>query len=55
MRLLISSGEDQLWGVLVTEYMGQIEAASRITNCREANQHLTREYRKGWDLKDIAG
>ena len=27
----------------------------RITNCREANQHLTREYRKGWDLNDIAG
>ncbi|MCC7175811.1 MAG: Gfo/Idh/MocA family oxidoreductase [Bryobacterales bacterium] len=29
--------------------------AFRITNCREANQHLFREYRKGWDLKEIAG
>ncbi len=29
--------------------------AFRITNCREANQYLTREYRRGWDSKDIAG
>jgi len=29
--------------------------AFRITNCREANQYLTREYRKGWDLREIAG
>jgi predicted dehydrogenase len=29
--------------------------AFRITNCREANQYLSREYRRGWDLKDIAG
>jgi predicted dehydrogenase len=29
--------------------------AFRITNCREANQYLTREYRKGWDLKELAG
>jgi predicted dehydrogenase len=28
--------------------------AFRVTNCREANQHLTREYRKGWDLTEIA-
>ena len=27
----------------------------RITNCEEANQYLRREYRKGWDLKEIAG
>jgi hypothetical protein len=26
----------------------------RITNCREANQYLTREYRRGWDLREIA-
>jgi membrane-associated protease RseP (regulator of RpoE activity) len=24
--------------------------AFRVTNCREANQYLTREYRRGWDL-----
>ncbi|MBM3744765.1 MAG: Gfo/Idh/MocA family oxidoreductase [Acidobacteria bacterium] len=29
--------------------------AFRVTNCREANQYLAREYRRGWDLKDIAG
>ncbi|MGE5569493.1 MAG: Gfo/Idh/MocA family oxidoreductase [Rhodospirillales bacterium] len=29
--------------------------AFRVTNCREANQYLYREYRKGWDLKEIAG
>ncbi len=29
--------------------------AFRVTNCREANQYLTREYRKGWELKAIAG
>ena len=29
--------------------------AFRITNSREANQYLMREYRKGWDLKEIAG
>jgi predicted dehydrogenase len=29
--------------------------AFRITNCREANQFLTREYRRGWELKEIAG
>jgi hypothetical protein len=29
--------------------------AFRITNSREANQYLTHEYRKGWDLKAIAG
>jgi predicted dehydrogenase len=29
--------------------------AFRITNCREANQYLYAEYRRGWDLKDIAG
>ena len=29
--------------------------AFRITNCREANQYLRREYRRGWDLKEIAG
>ena len=30
--------------------------AFRITNCREANQYLRRqEYRKGFDLKEIAG
>jgi predicted dehydrogenase len=29
--------------------------AFRITNCREANQYLAREYRRGWDLKEIAG
>jgi hypothetical protein len=27
----------------------------RITNCQEANQYLSREYRRGWDLKEIAG
>jgi predicted dehydrogenase len=25
--------------------------AFRITNCREANQYLTREYRRGWELE----
>ena len=29
--------------------------AFRITNCREANQYLSREYRSGWELKAIAG
>ena len=29
--------------------------AFRVTNCREANQYLTREYRRGWDLREIAG
>lgn len=29
--------------------------AFRVTNCREANQYLRREYRRGWDLHDIAG
>ena len=29
--------------------------AFRVTNCREANQYVTREYRKGWDMKEIAG
>lgn len=29
--------------------------AFRITNCREANQYLIREYRRGWDLQEIAG
>jgi predicted dehydrogenase len=29
--------------------------AFRITNCREANQYLTREYRRGWELREIAG
>jgi predicted dehydrogenase len=29
--------------------------AFRATNCREANQYLTRDYRRGWDLKEIAG
>ena len=29
--------------------------AFRVTNCREANQFLYREYRRGWDLKEIAG
>ena len=29
--------------------------AFRVTNCREANQYLYREYRRGWDLKEIAG
>jgi predicted dehydrogenase len=29
--------------------------AFRITNCREANQFLGREYRRGWDLREIAG
>ena len=28
--------------------------AFRVTNCREANQYLTREYRRGWDLREIA-
>ncbi len=27
----------------------------RITNCEEANQYLYREYRRGFDLKEIAG
>jgi predicted dehydrogenase len=27
----------------------------RVSNCREANQYLFREYRRGWDLKEIAG
>ena len=27
----------------------------RVTNCREANQYVDREYRRGWDLRDIAG
>jgi hypothetical protein len=27
----------------------------RVTNCQEANQYLSREYRRGWDLKEIAG
>jgi predicted dehydrogenase len=27
----------------------------RITNCREANRYLSREYRRGWDLREIAG
>jgi predicted dehydrogenase len=29
--------------------------AFRVTNCREANQFLRREYRRGWDLLEIAG
>jgi len=29
--------------------------AFRITNCREANRYLSREYRSGWELKAIAG
>ncbi len=29
--------------------------AFRVTNCQEANQYLRREYRKGWELKEIAG
>lgn len=29
--------------------------AFRITNSRTANRYLKREYRKGWDLKAIAG
>ena len=29
--------------------------AFRVTNCREADQYLRREYRRGWDLKEIAG
>lgn len=29
--------------------------AFRITNSREANQYLRREYRRGWDLQEIAG
>ena len=29
--------------------------AFRITNCREANQYVRREYRRGWDLREIAG
>ena len=29
--------------------------AFRITNCTEANQYLSREYRRGWDLREIAG
>jgi len=29
--------------------------AFRITNCREANRYLAREYRRGWDLREIAG
>ena len=29
--------------------------AFRVTNCQEANQYLRREYRKGFDLKEIAG
>ncbi len=28
--------------------------ACRVTNCREANQYLTREYRRGWDLNELA-
>jgi len=27
----------------------------RVTNCQEANQYLSREYRHGWELKEIAG
>jgi predicted dehydrogenase len=37
---------------------GRIEwdaRAFRITNNREANQYLTRAYRRGWDLREIAG
>ena len=29
--------------------------AFRVTNCREANQYLTREYRRGWELREVAG
>lgn len=29
--------------------------AFRVTNCREANQYLRREYRRGWELNEIAG
>jgi predicted dehydrogenase len=29
--------------------------AFRITNNRDANQYLTREYRRGWELREIAG
>ena len=29
--------------------------AFRVTNCQEANQYLRREYRKGFDPKEIAG
>jgi predicted dehydrogenase len=29
--------------------------AFRVTNCREANQYLTREYRRGWDIRELAG
>ncbi len=29
--------------------------AFRVTNCREANQYLTREYRRGWGLREISG
>lgn len=28
--------------------------AFRVTNCREANQYLAREYRRGWSLKELA-
>jgi predicted dehydrogenase len=28
--------------------------AFRITNCREANQYLRREYRRGWDLRELS-
>ena len=29
--------------------------AFRVTNCREANQYLSREDRRGWEIKKIAG
>jgi predicted dehydrogenase len=29
--------------------------AFRVTNCQEANQYIWKEYRRGWDLKEIAG
>lgn len=29
--------------------------AFRVTNCREANPYLSRDYRRGWELKEIAG
>ncbi len=29
--------------------------AFRVTNCREANQYLSRDDRRGWEMKAIAG
>jgi predicted dehydrogenase len=50
--------ESHLLGDIALRVGQRIEwdpVAFRITNSREANQLLRREYRKGWDIREIAG